>query len=286
MINTKILASVIVGICICTGVAAFYLIGRGAQHGVPYPRAIKNLGAFYITDSDATLKAEYNTENRWKDIKIRFGYREGSSMWNYTNWREISENGVLYENITNLTPSTLYEFKAILQHDTGEITSPVSEFETYTVPLNYEAYGTVDYTVDGDTVQVNLTWVNPSTTGVNPGSGQKVRFSGGIDAPELGSEPGGNEAKVFVRDNFCSWSTEVWLDLDNLSDNPYHDIHGRLLGVIYVKKSNKWVNVNAELLRWGMEAYPHNDWDEYAYFTSEFSVYDWPPYDNDYPYVL
>ncbi len=288
MTNTKILALAVVGICICAGVVAFYLTGRDVQHGVPHPHIIKNLGAFYITDSNATLKVDYNTENQWTDIKIRFGYREDSGTWNYTDREDISENGVFYENIINLTPGTRYEFKVILQHDSEEITSPVGEFETYTTPLNYEAYGTVDYAVDGDTVKVNLTWVNSSTIGVFTGSGQSVRFAGGIDAPETGTtpEPGGNEAKEFVRDNFCSWGTKVWVDLDNLSDNPYHDIHGRLLGVIYVKQNGKWVNVNAELLRWGMEAYPNNDWDEYAYFTSEFSVYDWPPYDNDYPYVL
>jgi endonuclease YncB( thermonuclease family) len=287
MTNTKILALVIVGICICAGVAAFYLTGEETQHVVPH--VIENLEAFYITDSNAILKVDYNTENQWTDTKIRFGYREDSGTWNYADWREVSENGVLYENIGGLASSTRYEFKTILQHDSEEITSPVSEFETYTAPLNYEAYGTVDYAVDGDTVKVNLTWVNPSTIGVFTGSGQSMRFAGGIDAPETWTtppEPGSYEAKEFIRDNFCSWSTEVWLDLDNLSDNPYHDTHGRLLGVIYVKKDGKWVNVNAELLRWGMEAYPNNDWDEYTYYTSEFNMYEWPPYDNDYPYVL
>jgi len=147
---------------------------------------------------------------------------------------------------------------------------------------HYEAIGTVDYTIDGDTIQVNLTWVDPSTTGVHTGSGQRVRFSGGIDAPELANK-GGQEAKSFVRDNFCSWGTEVFLDLDNLSDTPYHDTLGRLLGVIYVKNDGKWVNVNAELLRWGLEEYPDHNWLRYTYFPSEFDPYEW--LEEDYPYV-
>lgn len=276
--NKKILALVIVGICACAGFVLLYLRRGEAQ------TAIKNLKALYITDSDATIGVEYDTENQWSDIKIRFEYREKSSAtWNYTDWRGVSDNGVLYEDIDNLIPNTCYEFKAILQHDSKEISSPISEFETYAVPLSYETYGTVDYTVDGDTIQVTLIWVNPSTAGVRIGSGQKVRLSGGIDAPEILDE-GGEEAKSFVRDNFCPWMTEVFLDLDNLSDTPYHDIHGRLLGVVYVKKDGKWVNVNAELLRWGREAYPHHDWLRYAYFNSEFDADEWLA--DNYPYVL
>jgi len=279
-INKKILVLIVVGICVCAGVVIMYLKGRA-------PSAIKNLGALYITASDATLKTEYDLENQWSDIKIRFEYKGGSSgTWNYTDWREISENvenGTLYEDIGNLSPSTHYEFKAILQHDSEVISSPVCLFETYAIPLNYEAYGTVDYTVDGDTIQVTLTWVNPSTSGVYTGSGQKVRFSGGIDAPEMSME-GGEEAKSFVRDNFCSWGIEVFLDLDNLSDRPYHDSLGRLLGVVYVKKDGKWVNVNAELLRWGREAYPDHDWLRYRYYRSEFNPDEW--LENNYPYVL
>lgn len=276
IINKKILVFVIVGICICAGFV-LYLRSREARS------AIRNLEALYITASNATLGVEYDTENRWTNVKIRFEYKGVSSgTWNYTEWREISDNGVLYENIDGLTPSTRYEFKAILQHDSEVISSQVCLFETYAIPMNYEAYGTVDYTVDGDTIQVTLTWVNLSTTGVYTGSGQKVRFSGGIDAPEMSME-GGEEAKNFVRD-FCPWGAEVFLDLDNLSDRPYHDSLGRLLGVVYVEKDGKWVNVNSEVLRWGLEAYPDHNWLRYRYYRSEFNPDEW--LENDYPYVL
>lgn len=283
-INKKILVLIVVGICVCAGVVVIYLKGRA-------PSAIKNLETLYITSSNATLKAEYDFENQWSDAKIRFGYKmeNSSDNWDYTDWREVSENGTLYEDIGNLTPSTSYEFKAILQHDSEVISSQIYSFETYSIPLNYEAYGTVDYTIDGDTVQVNLTWVNPSTSGVHTGPGQSVRFSGGIDAPELHlptgpPDEGAEEAKSFVRDSFCSYKTEVFLDLDNQSDTPYHDINGRLLGVVYVKENGKWVNVNAEVLRWGLEAYPYHDWLKYRYFRSEFNSDNW--LENDYPYVL
>jgi endonuclease YncB( thermonuclease family) len=276
---------IVICICICAGVVVLYLKGGTAPSA---PSAIRNLEALYITSSDAILKAEYNAENQWSNVKARFEYKEGSSdTWSSTDWQEIpenAENGVLYENIYNLTPGTQYEFKAILQHDSEEISSPICSFETYAIPLNYEAYGTVDYTVDGDTIQVTLTWVNPSTAGVYTGPGQKVRFSGGIDAPELANE-GGEESKSFVR-NFCPWMTEVFLDLDNLSDDPYHDSTSsrRLLGVVYVKKDGKWVNVNAEVLRWGQEAYPDHDWLKYRYYSSEFNPDEWLA--DNYPYVL
>ena len=269
---------IVVVIFACAGVVVIYLKDRA-------PSEIKNLGALYITSSDATLKAEYKFENRWSDAKIRFEYKmeNSSDNWNSTDWRGVSENGILYEDIHNLSLTTRYEFKAILQHGSEEISSPIYSFKTYAIPLNYEAYGTVDYTIDGDTVRVNLTWVNPSTVGVSAPSTQSVRFSGGIDAPELANE-GGQESKAFVRDHFCPYKAEVFLDLDNKSDTPYHDINGRLLGVIYVKENGKWINVNAEVLRWGLKAYPDHDWFKYSYFSTEFNSHQW--LENDYPYVL
>lgn len=288
-INKKILVPAIAAICVCAGLVVFYITGGEDITG---GEARSPLEVLYITSSDATLKAEYatlkaeyDTENQWPDtIEIKFGYKEKSSdTWNYTDWREISENEILYENISNLTPSTRYEFKAILQHDSEEISSSVCSFETYAIPLNYEASGIVEYTVDGDTVKVNVTWVNPSTEGVETGGHQSVRFSGGMDAPEMSME-GGEEAKQFVRNNFCSTWTEAFLDLDNFSYTPYHDVHGRLLGVIYVRKDGKWVNVNAEVLRWGMEAYPNHNWLQYSYYPSEFDADVWLA--DNYPYVL
>jgi hypothetical protein len=279
--NNKILVLIVVVIFVCAGVVVIYLKGRATS-------TIKNLGALYITSSDATLKAEYKCENQWADAKIRFEYKIENSLdnWNSTDWRDASENGILYEDIHDLTPTTNYEFKAILQHDSEEISSPIYSFETYTIPLTYEASGYLGYTIDGDTIQVYLTWVNPATKGVSTGGPQNVRFSGGMDAPEL-ANVGGQESKAFLRDNFLYYRKtpiEVFLDLDNLSDTPYHDIHGRLLGVVYIKDNGRWVNVNAEVLRWGLKTYPDHNWFAYSNYVTEFNSHQW--LENDYPYVL
>ena len=86
-INKKILVLIVVVIFACAGVVVIYLKGRA-------PSTIKNLGALYLTSSDATLKAEYKFDNRWSDAKIRFEYKmeNSSDNWNYTDWREASEN--------------------------------------------------------------------------------------------------------------------------------------------------------------------------------------------------
>ena len=275
--SKKILAPIVIGILVCAGIVVVHLKNRPAY-------TIKNLGAIYITGSDATLKVECNVENQWSDAKLRFGYKKenSSDAWSYTDWRGISGDETIYENINNLTSNTNYECKAVMQHGSEEISSQIYSFVTYAIPLNYEAYGTVDYTIDGDTVQVTLTWVNPSTIGVHTGSGQNVRFSGGMNAPEL-ADVGGQESKAFVRDNFCSYKTEVFLDLDNLSNIPYHDVDGRLLGVVYVKENGKWINVNAEMLRWGLKTYPDHDWLYYRNYPSEFNPDQW--LENDYPYA-
>jgi endonuclease YncB( thermonuclease family) len=284
-INNKILFSVLLLIIIFVCAAVVVLHFKGSAQS-----SIENLQALYITSSDATLKAVYKFENRWSDAKIRFEYKmeNSSDNWDFTDWRGLYENGILYEDIHNLTLTTRYKFKAVIQHGSDEISSNVYSFKTYAIPLTYEAYGTVDYTIDGDTVRVNLTWVNPSTVGVYAPSTQSVRFSGGVDAPELHlptgpPDEGAEEAKSFVRDNFCPYKAEVFLDLDNKSDTPYHDINGRLLGVVYVKENGKWINVNAEMLRWGLKTYPYHDWLAYSYFTTEFNSQQW--LENDYPYI-
>jgi endonuclease YncB( thermonuclease family) len=274
-INNKILFSTLIAVVILVCAIFVVLHSKSINQG-----PIENLQALYITSSDATLQAE----NKWLDAKIRFGYTiENSDNWSYTDWQDASENGMLYEDIHNLTSTTNYEFKAVIQHDSEEISSSVNSFETYTVPLTYEAYGTIDYTIDGDTIQVDLTWVGPSTVGVSTGGPQNVRFSGGMDAPELANE-GGQESKAFVRDNFCPYKAEVFLDLDNKSNTPYHDVNGRLLGVVYVKENGRWINVNAEVLMWGLKAYPDHDWFAYRDLPSEFNPDLW--LENDYPYVL
>jgi len=159
-------------------------------------------------------------------------------------------------------------------------------------PPYYEVIASVTSVVDGDSIFV---WIENIVVELDPAGEvgentiENVRFGGGIDAPELG-EPGGLESKEFV-ETLIPPGTTVYLDLDNLAvggqtGRPYRGRLERLIAVIYAVINRRWVNVNAELLRWGMEAYPGNDWDEYTSIVSEFNMYEWPPYDNSYPYVL
>jgi uncharacterized repeat protein (TIGR01451 family) len=161
-------------------------------------------------------------------------------------------------------------------------------------PPYYEVIASVDGIVDGDTINV---WIENIVVPLDPAgevgeyygdNWEIVRFGGGIDAPE-DHENGGPESTEFV-ENLIPPGTTVYLDLDdNARDSegrPYRGNFHRLIALIYVVIEGRWVNVNAELLRWGMEAYPGNYWDEYTWIESEHSLYDWPPYDNSYPYVL
>ena len=80
----------------------------------------------------------------------------------------------------------------------------------------------------------------------------------------------------------------VYLDLNSLSvggqtGRPYRGTYERLIAVIYTEINGQWVNVNAELLRWGQEAYPDHDWLKYTYFPSEWDAYEW--LEDNYPYV-
>ncbi len=168
-------------------------------------------------------------------------------------------------------------------------------------PEESELVAEVEDVCDGDTIEVwiteNMTWLDPagevgeycwSDYGHCGDGWERVRFGGGIQAPES-YEEGGPESTEFI-ENLIPPGTTVYIDLDNLAEDPdgrpYRGNYSRLIAVIYTVIDNQWVNVNAELLRWGMEAYPGNDWDKYTYIESEFSVYNWPSYDNDYPYVL
>lgn len=167
----------------------------------------------------------------------------------------------------------------------------VVEEELPTPVPHYEVIGIVTQVVDGDTIDV---WIENIVADLHPLANvyehidETVRFGGGIDAPEL-AEDGGPEAGNFINELCPLWS-KVYLDLDDLAvggqtGRPYRGKHERLIAVVYRVIDGQWVNINAELLKWGMEAYPNNDWDEYAYIESEFDLYEWPPYDNEYTYV-
>jgi len=156
---------------------------------------------------------------------------------------------------------------------------------------HYEVAGIVQSVVDGDTIVVKVENVLP---GVDPAGGEEegnsehVRFGGGIDAPETWTDPpenGAYEAKEFI-ENLLPVGTVVRLDLNGVQSSDYgiyRDHYGRLVAVIYVESGGQWVNVNAELLRWGLEYFPGNDWLEYANLPSEWDPVEWLA--EGYPYV-
>lgn len=156
---------------------------------------------------------------------------------------------------------------------------------------HYEVKGLVYSVVDGDTIEASILKLTAELDPrgeVSAGSVELIRFGGGIDAPEW-YETGGSESTEFMKD-LLPLGTVVYLDLDELArggetGRPYRGSVERLIAVIYAKIDGQWVNVNAELSRWGIGEFPGNKWDQYIYIKSEFSMYEWPPYDNDYPYV-
>jgi endonuclease YncB( thermonuclease family) len=164
---------------------------------------------------------------------------------------------------------------------------------------HYEVLGCVYRVNDGDTIDVGVlklvAELNPRAT-VSTGVTEGVRFGGGLDAPEIWShtppisgEPGAVEAMELV-ESLTPSGTLVYLDLDDNqwqnpeSQGPYRDVYGRFIAVVYVQVGGRWVNVNAEVLRWGLRAYPDFDWLKYSYFICEFNAQEWLA--ENYPYVL
>ena len=154
----------------------------------------------------------------------------------------------------------------------------------------YEVIATVTRVIDSDTIDVIIDNLLISRSGVFENADERVRFGGGIDAPETTPpEPGGMEAAELV-ENLIPLGTTVYLDLDDEqylnpdSQGQFRDKYDRLIAVVYAEIGDRWVNVNAEVLRWGQEEYPDHDWLKYVYFISEFDPYGWLA--ENYPYVL
>lgn len=160
----------------------------------------------------------------------------------------------------------------------------------------YEVIATVDRIFDGDTIGVDIDNLIIPRAGVHENTWECVRFAGGIDAPEKPGSPknpegeeGWQESMELV-ENLIPLGTTVYLDLDDnqeknpSSQGPFRGVFGRLIAVIYVKADGQWVNVNAELLRWGLEEYPDQEWLRFTYFKSEFNPDEW--LEENYPYVL
>lgn len=159
-------------------------------------------------------------------------------------------------------------------------------------PPDYELIATVLSVADGDTIWIrieNITAELDPEGGVREKNTESVRFGGGVDAPETWTDPpenGAFEAKEFI-ENLIPPDTTIYIDLDNLAEDPegrpYRGQYSRLISVIYTRIEGRWININAELLRWGQKEFPSNNWLEYFYIDSEFNAKDW--LESDYPYV-
>lgn len=163
--------------------------------------------------------------------------------------------------------------------------APVTE----NLEIHYEIIAETRSVIDGDTITVTVLEILPDVNqhaNIQVGGYERVRFGGGIDAPEFDPpEDGALEAKLFV-ENLLPPGTTVYLDLNDAQESefgPYRDRYGRIVAVIYVKVDGRWINVNAELLRWGRIHIPNNDWLEYAHLPSEWNAAEW--LDEAYPFV-
>jgi len=161
-------------------------------------------------------------------------------------------------------------------------------------PPYFEVIATVTSMIDGDTTWVmieNIVIELDPEGEVYEGNFESVRYGGGVDAPETWTEPpqpGSLEAKELI-ESLIPVGTTVYLDLNSLSiggqtGRPYRDAHERLIAVIYAEIGGRWVNINAELLRWGREEYPDHNWLRYINYPSEWDPYEW--LEENYPYVL
>jgi len=143
---------------------------------------------------------------------------------------------------------------------------------------HYEAIAFVKEVIDGDTLDIQIKKLDRSREGIAEGAEERLRLAG-VDAPES-YETGYNVAKEILH-KLCPPGTTVYLDFDDLaksrSGRPYRDLTGaeRLLAVVYIRSGNRWVNVNAEVLRRGTRALPGHDWLKYAGLASEFNPYKW-----------
>lgn len=144
---------------------------------------------------------------------------------------------------------------------------------------DHDVVGEVAEVIDGDTIDIIVMDVNGTKKGIWIGKEDTVRLAGGIDAPEF-YENGYIKARDFLR-SLLPQGSKIHLDLDDLAKSktgcPYRDLtpSQRLVAVVYVRADNRWVNVNAEVLRWGRNVFPSRDWLAYTDIASEFNPYKW-----------
>lgn len=171
---------------------------------------------------------------------------------------------------------------------------------------NYEAVATVKEIIDGDTLKVKVTKIFDPHKGVNLGD-DKIRLAG-IDTEETLQDKAVKKhedvknlnqeqyektiyyqqaitAKKFLK-NKLPEGKKIYLDIDDLADGkyPYRGYYGRLIALVYVKDSEKWININAQLLK-HTDSFDNSGLNNQILtkFHSEFDPYNW--LSEDYPYT-
>ncbi len=170
---------------------------------------------------------------------------------------------------------------------------------------NYEAVAIVERVIDGDTLEIKITKEVLPKAGVKTGP-DKIRLAC-IDTEELSkSEAVDKHEKLENIDQETYEKTEyyktalrakelletllskdkkIYLDLDDLAygTGPCRGYYGRLIGVIFLRRDNGWINVNARLI---VDQYSSNESSQYPLslkYRSEFSPYEW--LEPDYAYL-
>ncbi|KXA90313.1 hypothetical protein AKJ39_00795 [candidate division MSBL1 archaeon SCGC-AAA259J03] len=162
---------------------------------------------------------------------------------------------------------------------------------------NYEAIGISKRIIDGDTFVVKIRKVLDPHKGVKSGM-EKLRLAG-VDTDELKqSEAAGKREKVenmsqakyeetyFYKraleakkllETFVPSGTKVYLDIDDLAfgRDSYRGYYGRLIVVAYVKREDKWINVNAKLINEEYSKMAESEYPISNKFCSEFNPYTW-----------
>ena len=99
-----------------------------------------------VTRDSATLSMGF-TMGDYSSIEVRFSYKESAHAdWSHTEWIAKTEDGSHDQSVTELSPGTLYDFKATLRFDGEEITGDTLQFTTDAPPsscfIATAAYGT------------------------------------------------------------------------------------------------------------------------------------------------
>ncbi|KXB04291.1 hypothetical protein AKJ49_02255 [candidate division MSBL1 archaeon SCGC-AAA382A03] len=170
---------------------------------------------------------------------------------------------------------------------------------------NYEATATVEKIIDGDTLSVKIQKIIDPHKGIEPGI-DKLRLAG-IDTAELSQNKAAEETKKVknmtqkeyedtlfyerafrakkILENIIPPETKIYLDIDDLAfgKRSYRGYFDRIIAIIYKKKDNEWININAKVVNQEYSKGPSSDYPILSKYNTEFDPHRW--LENDYPYL-